>query len=258
MGKKEKFPDISFELIAEAYNYMHYDAVGLGETDLGRDREWLPKMAEKTDFPVLLSNISQRNISAKPYTIIQLKGVRAGVLAVNPENADAQDGLQRISPEKAVSASIPQLQKDADLVILLSGLAKEETEQLVSRIPSIHIAVIGRGTGGTNAYTVNDTILFGAAPLGDEIAGLEIRWDKNKKYIVDYDNNRYFLGDFVAQDEDIYAIFDKYSRISDERVSKRYQLRKKKQIEHLKKMTPEEFMKLYNDKLEQMQGNTHE
>ena len=114
-------------------NFLHYDAVCLGNHEFDNGMEKLAVMLRSAHFPVVVSNIDVEDTPlkglVKPYLVLQREDVKIGILGlmVNPENLIAEanyQGMVYFDPIKKAD-EIAQFLKEkekCDLIICLSHL----------------------------------------------------------------------------------------------------------------------------------------
>ncbi|MGD8474064.1 MAG: metallophosphoesterase, partial [Anaerolineae bacterium] len=121
------------ELVMAAMNVAGYDAWTLGNHEFDWGQEPLRARIAQADFPALAANILDEATGepwdmVQPYTIIELGRIKAGILGLTypdtpsinrPENVA---GLAFLEAEETVRRYLPELQEQADLVVVLSHL----------------------------------------------------------------------------------------------------------------------------------------
>ncbi|MBI2264161.1 MAG: hypothetical protein HYU64_03150, partial [Armatimonadetes bacterium] len=127
-----------------AMNYMKYDGMGLGRTDLLWSRETLFQRIRDAHFPVLAANLRMENSeSLSPYEIKEISGVRVALLGIvpplstEPGKSGEWCGLVIEKPGKALRDLMGTLRDQADLFVLLSSLGASENEKLAQEVPGI-------------------------------------------------------------------------------------------------------------------------
>ncbi|MDI9320824.1 MAG: metallophosphatase [Phycisphaerales bacterium] len=120
----------------EAMNLMQYDAVCIGEHELDAGIENLALQISKANFAVLCANYTfehpELRKQIKPYTIIEKKNIRFGVLGIglNPKGligSDIDPKMKFSNPIETANKIAAQLKKKekCDFVICLSHLGLE-------------------------------------------------------------------------------------------------------------------------------------
>ena len=149
--------------------------MNLGWNDLAFDTEFLNKMRSRAAFPLITSNVVYKDSGlpfGEKYIIKTVGNIRVGILGVmplepigevadphddscpekqkNPEHAHDQEKhapfpeqLEIIPPEDALKGLLPEVRKQADLVILLSQCGYKGTMLLVNKLDGIDLAISG-------------------------------------------------------------------------------------------------------------------
>ena len=145
-----KQAEARFQLIADAYIKMGYQAVGLGPKDLA---EAGILMGLGKDGPFISANVGLINFSAKlidRYRVIQVGGRKVGVTAVLgrqfqkevPKGAD----VELADPDESLAQIVPTLKAKADYLVLLANAAKDESLALAEKFPQFNV-VVTAGSG---------------------------------------------------------------------------------------------------------------
>lgn len=120
----------------EAMNLMQYDAVCIGEHELDAGIDNLALQISKANFEVLCANYAfehpELKKKIKPYTLIEKKGIRFGVLGIgiNPKGLIGSDMEQKIKFSNPIEtaneiATVLKKKEKCDFVICLSHLGLE-------------------------------------------------------------------------------------------------------------------------------------
>jgi len=82
--------------------------------------------------------------------VLEIGGVRVGFFALMGGNeittARPPDGIEYRTQDALATAQklVPELRKDAEIVVLMSQMSTQETDDLVRRVPGIDVALYGR------------------------------------------------------------------------------------------------------------------
>ena len=130
----------------ETMNLMGYDAMALGLLDispLGLS-ELRQRMAE-AKFPMLSANAyisGTTELVTKPYIVIEMEDHRVGILGLT--EAGSTDEVMATDPIQAAREQIPELRRQADIIIVLSHAGPETDQQIADQVPGIAVIVSGR------------------------------------------------------------------------------------------------------------------
>ncbi|HRG23889.1 MAG TPA: metallophosphatase, partial [Chitinophagaceae bacterium] len=118
------------EAVINVMNYLSLDAACIGNHEFDHGWKNVPDQLRKARFPVLNGNIflkgKKKLIWNNPYTIIQMDGIRIGVIGLHGKFAfydtiadEMIQGVEARDEEIYLKKYIKELRKKADLVILL-------------------------------------------------------------------------------------------------------------------------------------------
>ena len=115
-------------LIIESLNLMGYDAVGIGDDDLGLGKEFLLEISKKANFPFLSSNIVDEEsgkLLFQSYLIKEINGLRIGIFSLllpdllSGPSDPRRKGLNIHPPVETAQNIVKELQPKTDLILLL-------------------------------------------------------------------------------------------------------------------------------------------
>jgi 5'-nucleotidase/UDP-sugar diphosphatase len=163
---------LSAQLIAEAFNLMGCDAVGIGEDDLRLGAKAFTKVKKKATFPFISANVVRtygRKITV-PYEIKDAGGLRWGVFSLMSANPSlkAQDRDWKVlDPVTTGRQVVKELQDKADIIILLSAMPLKELRALLAQVAGITVAVAGHNPSGLRrTLQMGQTIVVGNYAYG--------------------------------------------------------------------------------------------
>ena len=131
-----------------------YDAVGVGERELGFGVDELLARAAQVKVPLVSANLVKKDDGKTlfPASVVVTKGdLKVGVFAVMGRflelPADAAERLEVKDPIAAARAEVAKLRKEADLVVGLAHVGAAEGMALAARIPGIDVLVLSHQPG---------------------------------------------------------------------------------------------------------------
>lgn len=231
------------------YNYIGYDAVTLGNHEFDNSLKILANQMKSAKFPFLAANVKNKagKHIAKPYIIKKYKGFKVAVFGLttktseivsNPENV--KDLLFEDEVETA-QALVPQLRKQADVVIALVHLGIDATDDTGSRrlakmVPGIDLIVDGHSHTYLNEPLVVNNIPIVQAKqwglyLGKGVMTLEdkkvtgFKWElipinlKEKVKNPDGSSSLKFSGAEIKEDQELLNLLQPYAAKVDEILS---------------------------------------
>jgi len=228
--------------ILEAMRLMGYDAVNIGENELGMGSEFLKKMAGIYKLPYISANVGFKDGKSfiQPYTIKKVDKVRIGITGIAADiffkkKDFFKSGVVVKGFIKELKFVISELKKKTDLIILLSHLGYKGTVNLLkfNSIENIDIAVAGHGRKRLEQpEKVNGTILVQNSFGGELLGKLRITLDSNKK-IKGCENKIISLTDKVPENHNALNIMNKYNEAiqkEEERLRRERHDKKSKQL----------------------------
>ena len=182
---KAKQDKITAEAIVEAYKFMGYQAVGIGNLDLSGGLTFLDEMRKRSKFAWVSANLVDE-ITGKPLftdrVILPLGDLKVAVLGVTDPKASRRLAKEagaaiidwpKVLPDLANKAAV-----DADLVILLSGYPREANKQIAASVPQINLIIqSGRRSSAVGPQLVGNTLITQAGQKGKYQGIMDISWN---------------------------------------------------------------------------------
>lgn len=199
-------PEANFtkgRVVVELMNYLGYHATVMGNHEFDYGVENLENLANHADFTFLSSNLKEEKSGetpswAKPYIILELAGIRVGIIGISPSY------LSKISIEKNVEGMkveneiknllnyLPEVKENADIVIALTHLGLSNRDR--KYIGDIGLAGVVDGLDfiiGGHSHTalekpvkIEDTHIFQSGSYLKSVGRIFLRVHKDKKRIV--------------------------------------------------------------------------
>lgn len=146
--------EIKFHTLVEGMRAMDYGAIALGETDLKLPAGEL--VAETTDVenkksPFVSANVGLFGLAAGMIAktqIINAGGRKIGVTAVFGKSYQKEiqnSEIEFADPDEALKKVLPDLQKNADLLVLLAHATIKESMELAEKYPQFNVVVTSGG-----------------------------------------------------------------------------------------------------------------
>jgi len=263
------------ETTLTAMNIMDYTAVNIGTGELSLGPRFFSEKAENHPVPFVTSNITFKGSAAPPadkYILTKAGNLTVAILGVVPtEVQDKYPALHSsalidiVPPGDALAAILPDIRKQADIVILLSHLGNMETRRLLVKFPDIDLAVYGgsaqnmadesscgtpsnpKRASGENEITIVSVEAAPKSPvlnvsgLGTHLGYAHFAVGKDGKVELTEKKNIY-LTESMAKDERIKNITGDDMKKMVSEYQKRQFDKKQRTIERLHKMTPMEYV----------------
>lgn len=130
--------------VVAGMNLMGYDAMALGPKDLTLGLEVLRQRMAEAEFAMVSANVTvaqSGELLAPAYVVVEMGSHRLGILGLTRSPLRSLAGLEVGDPGAAVSHWLPDVTRQADLVILLTNLDFRTAVGLVSEIQGIDLVV---------------------------------------------------------------------------------------------------------------------
>ncbi|MFH1084659.1 MAG: hypothetical protein V1772_02700 [Chloroflexota bacterium] len=128
-----------------AMNLMGYDAMTLGMLDLtALTPDEVTQRLGEARFAVLSANVTlsgSEQLVAEPYTLVELGGHRVAILGLTDQGS--AHNLVSADPLAAARRWVPELRRQADIVIVLSHAGLAVDRRIAAGVPGIALIVSG-------------------------------------------------------------------------------------------------------------------
>jgi 5'-nucleotidase / UDP-sugar diphosphatase len=212
--------------VIDIMNYLHYDAMALGNHEFDWGQDVLHSIISSASFPVLSANVFMHGggllKGTKPYVILKKKGVRIAVIGITtPETFYTTKpgnvtGLTFVPPEKVLPAIIRRVRgQGASLVIALTHYGLDSDRELARKVSGIDLIVGGHShTAIMDPIVESGTVIVQAGSNGIYLGVMKITFDAQKKKVQNFtreDELRLVSSSSGAQlDPNVARIVDKY------------------------------------------------
>ena len=167
---------------------MGYDAVGVGERELGFGYDKLKEQVGKSKVPFISSNLIDKKSGKpafKPYVVVRKGGYKVGIFSViGPKidlPADAGQQLTIDDPIATAQKMVAELRKQSDVVVALTHLGRVEGEDLAAQVPGIDVVILGHHPGFVaQGRRVNAAVTVASGEQGQNIGMTKLTMDGKK------------------------------------------------------------------------------
>lgn len=219
--------------IIEAYNFLGYDAMGLGQDDVQLGLEVLKARIAEAQFPIVSANVyvgNSQDLLTQPYVILERGGHRIAILGLTwgpmfipqslqqptPSGPEPQPvpqptpqtsgpvpptfvgGLRVEDPVVAASKYLAEIRPQADIIVVLSTMGSEYNQRFAAFFPMVDLIVSGgdqrRWPPPTPVLLPNNTV--------EAEAGFDGMWIG--RVTMDFDG----MGNIIHQDGEAYYLTD--------------------------------------------------
>lgn len=166
---------------------MGYDAVGVGERELGYGYAVFRAAAARSKVPMLSSNLIDKasgKLAFKPYVIVKKGPWKVAIFAIMGPKVDlgpAADSLTVDDPISTAQKMVTDLRKQADVVVAITHLGRVEGEDLAAQVPGIDVVVLAHHPGFVaQGRRVKDAITVASGEQGQNVARTLLTMDGKK------------------------------------------------------------------------------
>ena len=181
---------IAAEGIVDAYNLMHYDAVGVGKNDLAAGLSFLKTQADRSKFIWLSANLVRRSDGQPIFSASLTRKI--GDMTVGIIGLTGHDGKTQFKPDDdavilpwqdILPRRIAELSDECDMVILLSNYSNEQNKEIANTFPGIHLIVQSQPRGGnSNPQLINKSLMAQTGKEGKYLGWMLIDWQKSRSW----------------------------------------------------------------------------
>jgi 2',3'-cyclic-nucleotide 2'-phosphodiesterase (5'-nucleotidase family) len=197
----------------EAMNLMGYDAMALGSLDVSKlTPDQLRQRMQEADFAMLSANVydvTTQELLTDPYTVIEMADHRVGILGLTDEGFS--DYVAMTDPVEAAEKWLPELQGQADIIIVLSHAGLEIDQEIAKRFSGIDLIVSGRNVAIKGPHVSPGTgtvILHADAPTpgnaGKNVGVTRLNFDESGN-LVKHEWSKVLLNSDFDEDPEILA-----------------------------------------------------
>jgi len=172
-------------------NPLGFDAMTVGNHEFDFGQEVLQKRVSEAKFPVLGANVEGLDC-LRPYVIREVGGVKVAIVGLVTEETPVSThprnvaGLKFHPPAATLARYLPELRRQADVVVVLSHMGYAADRQLAEQVPGIDIIVGGHShTRVEPPSRVGSTVIAQAWEHGKVLGVLDITVDRGTITAVD-------------------------------------------------------------------------
>ena len=208
-------PDRKTAFLFDLMAWLGYDAVTPGERELTRGLPAVKAIyAAHPEVKVVSANVmdASGNRIWPEYAVLEKGGIRIGVTGVTGENFYAFNlsrGIQKVDdftfedPRSALQRVIPELRRQADVVVVLLHEARSGAGSLVAEVPRVDVAVVGHTPGsGTDVEAAGATLVLRPGMRGRYLPVLDLTLGADHR-ILGYAGKGRRLDENVARNPEV-------------------------------------------------------
>jgi 5'-nucleotidase/UDP-sugar diphosphatase len=186
------------QVVMAAMNVADYDAWTLGNHEFDWGQDVVRARIAEAEFPALAANVLDAKTgevwaAVQPYTIVNVGQARVAILGLSypdtpgisrPQNVA---GLEFEGAVETVRRYLPELEAQADLIVVLSHAGYDNDVALARTVDGIDVIVGGHSHKFIEQpIVVNDTIIVQAGAKGQVLGRLELTLDLATGEVIDY------------------------------------------------------------------------
>jgi 5'-nucleotidase/UDP-sugar diphosphatase len=182
--------------IYEVANLLGFDAATVGNHEFDYGWPQVKRFIDTAKYPIVSANLVDAKgalFTPKPYVILRVNGLRIAVIGAMTETLNtltnpASLGDCRTLPLIAtLRRYADEVRSQADLIVLLGHIDREEELAVLKQVPEISVLVTGHIHNGLQKQGVADgRILVRVKSYGEELGRLDLQVDTEKKAPVSW------------------------------------------------------------------------
>jgi 2',3'-cyclic-nucleotide 2'-phosphodiesterase (5'-nucleotidase family) len=204
-----------------AMGAMGYDAMALGEIDLGAKAEILRERFQEAGFPILSANLGPDDVlNIHPYILFEVEGHTVAIVGATATRAAQKSDTVGVTleigkPRETLPLLIEELRDQADIIIVLSNLIQQTNVALAQEVAGIDVIIGTRdGMPPTQVQHIDGpdgrVILQGSGRQGQQLAVLEVHFDADGQVALAEGQGLVLSNDY-AEDPEMLQLIEQYS-----------------------------------------------
>ena len=173
--------------IFHVMNASAYDFAVLGNHEFDNGTAYIREFREIASFPLLSANVLERGrlVADAPTALVDVDGVRVGIIGITTSDAIHEEGVSFLSPEDVVAKYVPELDEEADLIVALTHLGFERDSELAAASEGIDVIVGGHSNTELEApVKVHNTWIVQAGSWGLFLGQLDLRINLDTEELI--------------------------------------------------------------------------
>ena len=182
------------QAITKIMSLLRYDAQVVGNHDFDWGTDNLRQRTTEASFPFLCANCAEASGAVpaylKPYIVKDLGLVKVAIIglilpdAASIIEASSVAGIHFTDTAKTVRTYLPELRKQADLVVALTHIGLDNDRKLATDVPDLDVIVGGHShTALRAAVTVGKTVIVQTGAYTANLGDLELVIDPAKRTV---------------------------------------------------------------------------
>lgn len=181
------------EIVLNIYEKMEYDALNIGDTDLGLGVEYLKAIQKNLKIPFLSANLKDKKTKKSlfnPYLVKEFTGLKVGIIGLTTSDVPTyiHKEIKGCYIEDPIQVAIDMVKgpmSNCSFIFALAHLNPPEIEDLAKRVPQVSIIIGGNNRSFIFPKQIHRSIWVQTDPYGIHIGRLDLRLTKGSKEFVD-------------------------------------------------------------------------
>lgn len=181
------------EVVLKLYEKIGYDALNIGDTDIGLGVEYLRNLQKRVKIPFLSANLKDRKTGKlvfNPYLVKDMGGAKIGIIGLLTPNIPPylQKEMKNYLVEEPIKVAINMVQgpmSHCSYIFALAHLTPPEIESLAKRAPEISIIIGGQDRSFVLLNKINRSILAQTDAFGFHVGKINLRLVKRSSEWID-------------------------------------------------------------------------
>jgi 2',3'-cyclic-nucleotide 2'-phosphodiesterase (5'-nucleotidase family) len=181
------------EFVLKLYETLGYQALNIGDTDLGLGVEYLKNLQKNSKILFLSANLKDKKTNKpifKPYLIKEIGGIKIGILGLitNEISPNIQKELKNYSienPTKVAKENTHRFMASCDHIIALAHLTPPEIESLAKEVPRLSIIIGGNDRSFIFPKQIHRSIYVQTDAFGAHIGRMNLNLIKGSSEFID-------------------------------------------------------------------------
>ena len=181
------------EVVLRLYEKIGYDALNIGDTDIGLGVEYLKNLQKRVNIPFLSANLKDKKTRKpvfNPYLIKDVGGAKIGIIGLLTANVPSylQKEMTNYLIEEPIKVAINMVHgpmSHCSHIFALAHLTPSEIESLAKRVPDISIIIGGQARSLVFPNKINQSIVAQTDAFGFHVGKMNLRLVKRSSEWVD-------------------------------------------------------------------------
>ncbi len=182
--------------IFEILNSFGFTAACIGNHEYDHGWKRVHEFTETATYPLLCANVKDpdgKPFGDAPHRVFEIDGVKIGVLGLTAGDLrrltakQATEGCQIEAPLDTAKRLVPELRKQADMIVLLTHIGVENDAAIAGAVSGIDLVVGAHSHTRLDKHlTVNGARIVQAWEYGKAVGVIDLTWDPAERKITEF------------------------------------------------------------------------